>query len=851
MLHPGDQQRDVAAATWVASHWDGSFDDAAGLLRVVGAPSPDADSPVATVLVARPPDGLPVARLLGECLGGDPAHGVAFLVVIAPEGCSATGPFLRAVAALPEHAGVRAGMLAGDWFALHLDTSGCREALGPLLREAAFGVERLFADHGDLTHRLETATASLASATRQQARSLDDRDGLHAEIDALKGQRRRLKDAARELRFQRDLAQWQLRSLRSRRWWRLGEVVFSLRDRPFRLRAARAAFTESPGPGERPRRPDARLDSPAADLPASQPREGDEAGGTPPEVVDQVVEPGRRKLDSASFRVAADLIDRAESPRALEETVRRNARDRHEKTRQNLLRHGCGVAEQRGWLDLRASLAKEVAELSDSVADRAEHLTALYEAMRLHDAEHVARQLPPPSELPAQAQKAAVAVGGYSALLGELAWADPAAQRSDGRVSGRVVSFLHNSLPYSNGGYATRAHGLLTALRGTGIDVRAYTRPGYPMDLVKNFKGINLLTEDVIDDLPYRRIFDGATRRMPEASYMQATADAFTRVLDEEEPELVHGRSTYVVSMPALMAARRRGVPFVYEVSGLWEVVHASRDDANARAAQIRRIKYLETVVACQADHVFTLTSAMRDELIARGVQSDNIAVAPNSVDPARFTPVSRDDRLAEAINFPPGVPVIGYIGSFQDYEGLDDLLDAVTSLRARGVAFRALLVGDGTMLKPLQREVERRDLADWVHMPGRVPFEQVRGYYSLVDIAAFPRKAWPVCEMVSPMKPFEAMALEKVIVVSSVAALREIVNDGHTGLVFDKGDVSSLTATLERAVLDSDLRADIGRKARSWIHEHRSWDRAARTVVDGYAKVLGVVPERQGEGAT
>jgi glycosyltransferase involved in cell wall biosynthesis len=194
--------------------------------------------------------------------------------------------------------------------------------------------------------------------------------------------------------------------------------------------------------------------------------------------------------------------------------------------------------------------------------------------------------------------------------------------------------------------------------------------------------------------------------------------------------------------------------------------------------------------------------------------------------------PRARDTALAAELGIPDGVPVIGYVGTFVDYEGLEDLARACGLLKQRGHAFRLLLVGNentsGSETGPITRMIAEAaaeaDFSDWLIMPGRVPHEVVHSYYSLLDICPFPRKPWPVCEMVSPMKPLEALAMEKLVIVSSVRALVEMIDHDHTGLVFTKGDITSLADTLERAMAAPDLRARLGTAGRVWVETERTW---------------------------
>ncbi|MCB1996263.1 MAG: glycosyltransferase, partial [Rhodoferax sp.] len=407
-------------------------------------------------------------------------------------------------------------------------------------------------------------------------------------------------------------------------------------------------------------------------------------------------------------------------------------------------------------------------------------------------------------------------------------------------VVGRALNLLAFSLPYTSVGYATRSHGLALGIQHAGWDIRPFTRPGFPQDFKPELQGQALPDSDCIDGITYGRLFAAARVGSSEVEYMRSSAAHYERLIRELRPQVVHAASNYVTALPALVAARRCGVPFIYEVRGFWEVTRSSRDAGFERTPKFRHMERFERVVALNADRVITITTAMRDELVARGVAADRIDIAFNSVDPARFSPRPRDEALAQRLGLPAGVPVIGYVGSFVDYEGLDDLVTAAAGLRDQGADFRMLLVGDGAVFQSLIDQVQALGLDDLVTLTGRVPHDEVEAYYSLIDVAPFPRKPWEVCELVSPLKPFEAMALHKPVVVSSTRALLEIVEDGVNGLLFDKGSPASLQEALHRLVTDASLRAALGERARGWIERERSWDRAGQVVVGAYDHTIG-----------
>jgi glycosyltransferase involved in cell wall biosynthesis len=423
-------------------------------------------------------------------------------------------------------------------------------------------------------------------------------------------------------------------------------------------------------------------------------------------------------------------------------------------------------------------------------------------------------------------------------------------------VEGRICYVLHNSLPYSSGGYATRSHGVSSGLNKVGFEVIALTRPGFPSDTKPEVAPETVPLNDVIDGVQYARIPLPLRKSIACPSgrkifeYVPEAADELERKLRELNPQIVIAASNYFTSLPALIAARRLGIPFVYEVRGLWEITRLSRDAGFENTATFVIQSMFEATVCNEADHVYTLTGPMREELIARGVDASKIDLLPNSCDPDRFLPRARDVSLANQLSIPDRVPVIGYVGTFVDYEGLEDLASACALLKQQGIEFRLLLVGNenasGQDRGPITEQItviaNSYGFLDWLIMPGRVPHEEVESYYSLIDIAPFPRKPWPVCEMVSPMKPLEAFAMEKAVVVSSVRALQEMVKHEETGLVFEKGNVKSLADVLERLVADPALRRTLGKNARKWVQKERTWA-ASTEILASYVRGLSQAP--------
>jgi len=392
----------------------------------------------------------------------------------------------------------------------------------------------------------------------------------------------------------------------------------------------------------------------------------------------------------------------------------------------------------------------------------------------------------------------------------------------------------HQSLPFHTSGYATRTHGLIKALRGRGYDVQAVTRIGYPADTQVggvNFDGF------AHDAVPY--YFDHQLGRgqwdLPIDEYIDASANYLADHAKTLKPELIHTASNYICGMGGIEAARRLGIPSIYEMRGLWHITHWSKDESYAQTDKFALAQKLELECAAAADRVLAITGALKDWLIDHGIDGDKIYVAPNAVDLNQFQIRARDTDFAKLCGCD-GKIVIGYIGSFVQYEGLDLLIAAVAMLPENlRVKIKLLWLGDGPVLPALLHQAAELGITDLIASLGRRPFDEVPRAYSIVDIAAFPRKGQAICEIVSPLKPFEAMAMGKAVLGSDVRPLKDIINHGKTGLLHEKDSAQSLSKALARLIEDENLRQNLGGNARAWVEETRSWDRIASDVVQVY----------------
>ncbi len=399
--------------------------------------------------------------------------------------------------------------------------------------------------------------------------------------------------------------------------------------------------------------------------------------------------------------------------------------------------------------------------------------------------------------------------------------------------SNNINYIIHCSLPHHSNGYATRSHSILTSLNTLGVDITGITRPGYPWDVRFSSVPSNDLLH-VIDNVSYNHLPGPVQRELTISEYIDQASRAIESNVINNGAKYIHACSNYLNAFPALFAARRLGIPFIYEVRGFWEITESSRKFGWENSDKYQVDQQLETLLVQSADVVITLTEAMKAEIVSRGVQEDRIFVAPNAVDLDKFVAKPMNRELKKELGLHEEL-TIGYVGSIVDYEGLDDLLIASSQLIKAGHRFNLLIVGDGGALSDLKNLARDLDIENYVKFTGRIPHDYVVDYYSIIDITPFPRKSLSVCELVSPLKPFEAMALSKCIIASDVKAIKEFIIEGENGLLFEKGNIDSLKSNLIKLLTDTELRKKLAASAKAWVSENRTWKKTGLVFKSAY----------------
>lgn len=399
----------------------------------------------------------------------------------------------------------------------------------------------------------------------------------------------------------------------------------------------------------------------------------------------------------------------------------------------------------------------------------------------------------------------------------------------------RVLHVLDHSLPLHSG-YTFRTRAILKAQEGHGIEVRGITGQRHNLEAA-----VTGLREEA-DGLTFHRTPGTPSGPPPlrEMGEVEALTAAILRLADEWRPDIIHAHSPALCGAAAERAARALGIPFVYEIRAFWEDAAVGNLSGTEGNLKYRLTRALETRVAKAADALFTICHGLKDDLAARGIPESRINVMPNGVDLSLFgDPPPRDNALAGELGIAPGAPVIGYIGSFYAYEGVDDLIAAMPILRRTNPDARLLLVGAGPMDEAWRTAAAALPEPEAVIFAGRVPHTAVERYYSLIDVLAYPRKAQRLTDLVTPLKPLEAMAQRRLVAASSVGGHRELIEDGVTGTLFAPDDPAACAAALA-TLLDNRADWDAMRaRAVDHVRTRHDWAENARRYLSVYHLLL------------
>lgn len=399
----------------------------------------------------------------------------------------------------------------------------------------------------------------------------------------------------------------------------------------------------------------------------------------------------------------------------------------------------------------------------------------------------------------------------------------------------RILHILDHSLPVHSG-YTFRTLSILREQRRFGWETTHLTGPK---------QGSTQCLEETVDGwhffrTPFSGRGLGALPVATELAMMNALSRRLEALARQWRPQLLHAHSPVLNALPALRVGRRLGIPVVYEVRAFWEDAAIDHGRTREGALRYRITRALETYAMKRADAVTTICEGLRSDIVARGVDPRKVTIVPNAVDIEKFI-LGRepDETLREELDLK-GAVVLGFIGSFYAYEGLALLLEAMPKILAAEPRVRVLFVGGGSQEANLKQIAARLSLEDKVRFAGRVPHGEVHRYYDLIDVLVYPRLPMRLTDLVTPLKPLEAMAQGRLLAASDVGGHRELIRDKETGVLFRAGDVGALAAKVLELLADRRNWEELRAGARRFVEAERSWTSSAWRYREPYYRLTG-----------
>lgn len=396
----------------------------------------------------------------------------------------------------------------------------------------------------------------------------------------------------------------------------------------------------------------------------------------------------------------------------------------------------------------------------------------------------------------------------------------------------KILFVLNKALPAVNG-YTIRSNEMMKRVVSEGYKVAATTRLGWAPEH-EGYETPDTSNEEIrIHYLDQSSVY--LTNQTPVIDYFNAYAQALNQAIQIERPSVIHAASNFQNALPALQLGRAYNIQTVYEVRGMWHHTQSSKSKGFMNSDRFKLHEAYELYCCEIANRVICISESLKEYLIEKGVDGSKITVVPNGVDTTSIQPSEPDQEIIEKYDLE-DTKVIGFVGSITSYEGLHLVLEALKQLNddvSVTEHFKFLLVGDGPYRGQLETYAEYLNVSQDVIFTGKVPHEEVSKYYSVIDIAPFPRLNELVCQLVTPIKTYEAMSMAKSVIVSDVGALKEMVIDRKNGVYFESENVDALVKAIKEVIhLDN-----LGNNAREWVIHHRDWTTLTDDIVLQYSK--------------
>ncbi len=386
--------------------------------------------------------------------------------------------------------------------------------------------------------------------------------------------------------------------------------------------------------------------------------------------------------------------------------------------------------------------------------------------------------------------------------------------------AGKIMKILHvldHSLPVFSG-YVFRTNYILKEQKKIGWQTIHVTSPKHPSPTA---------AEEIHDGKKFYRTFSNILIKLPmigEWFLMRALYRRLCEVIEKEKPDVLQAHSPALNGLAAVWAGKKYNLPVLYEQRGLWEDAAVSHGTTIEGSLKYKLSRFLEIHVMSKATAVTCICEGLRKDLVARGVPIEKITLIPNAVDITNFQKTNNlNTELRTKLGLD-GAVTLGFIGSFYNYEGLEILLESLPVILREVPNVKLLLVGGGPEDEDLKELTKLFGIQDNVMFTGRVPHDKVQDYYNQVDIFVYPRKKMRLTDLVTPLKPLEAMAQHKLVAASDIGGHNELIEDGKTGVLFKPDNSLALAKTVIDLLKNKESWPQMTSEGRKYVEDVRNW---------------------------
>ena len=380
----------------------------------------------------------------------------------------------------------------------------------------------------------------------------------------------------------------------------------------------------------------------------------------------------------------------------------------------------------------------------------------------------------------------------------------------------RVLHILDHSIPLHSG-YTFRTLAILQEQRKLGFTTFHLTGAKHATQVLK----------ESVEGWEFFRTPNAKFQSVPvlnQVAGMHALRRRLSDVVATVKPDILHAHSPVLNALPTLKIGAQFRIPVVYEVRAFWEDAAVDHGSSRENGLRYKLTRGLETYALRHANAVTTICEGLRNDIVNRGIAAEKVTVIPNAVDITKFSVGEADNiALKQSLGLS-DCSVLGFIGSFYAYEGLHLLIDVLPLLLQDAPNVRVLLVGGGPQDAALKKRAAELKVADKVIFTGRVAHEEVARYYDAIDVLIYPRLSMRLTELVTPLKPLEAMAQGRLLVASDVGGHRELIRDNETGILFKAGDLADLQRKILALLKDAPRWPALRQAARQFVESERTW---------------------------